>query len=53
MLDNKTGQSKGFGFIRFVDGDVNKQVEATHFYQIGGRRCEVKLPQRRVSVHEL
>ncbi|XP_065178701.1 TAR DNA-binding protein 43-like [Sycon ciliatum] len=47
VLDNKTGQSKGFGFIRFMDGETNKSVEATKFYQVGGRRCEVKLPQRR------
>ena len=44
------GRSKGFGFIRFIDPEVNKQMVSTRYHFVMGRRCEIKLPVRKVRV---
>eukprot|EP00117_Sycon_ciliatum_P035231 scpid97024/ scgid26754/ TAR DNA-binding protein 43 len=41
------GRSKGFGFIRFIDPEVNKQMVSTRYHFVMGRRCEIKLPVRK------
>jgi len=38
-----TGESKGFGFIRFVDKDVEKKVLLQR-HMIDGRWCDIKIP---------
>ena len=46
--DSSTKKSKGFGFIRFEDADAALHVVKSDHY-IMGRRCEVRLPKRKVS----
>ncbi|KAA0187173.1 hypothetical protein HAZT_HAZT002785 [Hyalella azteca] len=41
--DLKTGQSKGFGFIRFANYEHQQQVLAQR-HNIDGRTCDVKIP---------
>lgn len=41
--DIKTGQSKGFGFIRFASYDAQMRVLAQR-HMIDGRWCDVKIP---------
>ncbi|KAL4234735.1 hypothetical protein ACF0H5_006377 [Mactra antiquata] len=41
--DPRSGQSKGFGFIRFKDYDAQLRCLASR-HRIGGRWCEVNLP---------
>jgi len=41
--DIKTGQSKGFGFIRFASYEVQMRVLAQR-HMIDGRWCDVKIP---------
>lgn len=38
-----TGKSKGYGFIKFADYEVQKRVTSKK-HQIGGRWCDVKIP---------
>ncbi len=46
--DNKTGQSKGFGFVRF--GTYESQMRAlAQRHMIDGRWCDVKVPNSKVS----
>ncbi|KAF2354829.1 RNA recognition motif domain [Trinorchestia longiramus] len=44
--DSKTGQSKGYGFIRFEDYESQKRVLAMR-HIIDGRTCDVKIPNSR------
>lgn len=48
--DLRTGQSKGFGFIRFAsyEGQM-KALSSRHF--IDGRWCDVKVPSSKVNFH--
>lgn len=41
--DTKTGQSKGFGFIRFANYDSQVRVLSQR-HLIDGRWCDVKIP---------
>jgi len=43
--DRKTNESKGYGFVRFIDPDVVERVLAAN-HTIGGRKCEVQFPRR-------
>lgn len=46
--DLKTGQSKGFGFVRFADHESqNKCMSQRHL--IDGRWCDVRIPNSKVS----
>ena len=45
--DVKSGQSKGFGFVRFGSYDVQVRVLSTR-HLIDGRWCEVKVPNSKV-----
>lgn len=45
--DIKSGQSKGFGFVRFGSYDVQVRVLSTR-HLIDGRWCEVKVPNSKV-----
>lgn len=47
--DVKSGQSKGFGFVRFGSYDVQVRVLSTR-HLIDGRWCEVKVPNSKVGV---
>jgi len=44
--DVESGLSKGFGFIRFADYDVQKKVIGKR-HNIGGRWCDVRIPLSR------
>ena len=45
--DPKTGQSKGFGFVRFADYEAQvKCLNQRHL--IDGRWCDVRIPNSRV-----
>lgn len=46
--DIKTGQSKGFGFIRFASYEVQMRVLAQR-HMIDGRWCDVKIPNSKVN----
>ena len=46
--DIKTGQSKGFGFIRFASYEVQMRVLAQR-HMIDGRWCDVKIPNSKVQ----
>lgn len=46
--DPKTGQSKGFGFIRFGSYESQMRVLAQR-HMIDGRWCDVKVPNSKVS----
>uniref|UniRef100_A0A0K8TR16 TAR DNA-binding protein 43 n=1 Tax=Tabanus bromius TaxID=304241 RepID=A0A0K8TR16_TABBR len=51
--DTKTGQSKGFGFVRFSSYEVQMRVLATR-HLIDGRWCEVKVPNSKEGlVHQV
>lgn len=45
--DPKTGQSKGFGFIRFAHHETQIRVMAQR-HMIDGRWCDVKIPNSKV-----
>ena len=45
--DIKTGQSKGFGFIRFASYESQMRVLAQR-HMIDGRWCDVKIPNSKV-----
>ena len=49
--DSHTGKSKGFGFVHFKDFDSQIQVLAKKHF-IGGRLCEVKIPNEKVSINQ-
>lgn len=46
--DSKSGQSKGFGFIRFASYESQMRVLAQR-HMIDGRWCDVKVPNSKVS----
>ncbi|XP_026836900.1 TAR DNA-binding protein 43 isoform X1 [Drosophila erecta] len=46
--DTKSGQSKGFGFVRFGSYDAQMRVLSNR-HLIDGRWCEVKVPNSKVS----
>lgn len=46
--DPKSGDSRGFGFIRFQDYDAQVMCLANRHF-IEGRWCDVKIPNSRVS----
>ena len=46
--DVKSGQSKGFGFIRFSSYESQMRVLAQR-HMIDGRWCDVKIPNSKVS----
>ena len=48
--DIKTGQSKGFGFIRFASYEVQMRVLAQR-HMIDGRWCDVKIPNSKVIIY--
>lgn len=48
--DAKTGQSKGFGFIRFASYESQMRVLAQR-HMIDGRWCDVKVPNSKVRHH--
>lgn len=50
--DIKSGQSKGFGFIRFGSYEAQMRVLATR-HLIDGRWCEVKVPNSKGMVHQV
>lgn len=45
--DAKTGNSKGFGFVRFTDWETQSKV-ITQRHMIDGRWCDCKLPNSKV-----
>lgn len=45
--DAKTGNSKGFGFVRFTDYETQTKVIAQR-HMIDGRWCDCKLPNSKV-----
>ena len=47
--DIKTGQSKGFGFIRFASYESQMRVLAQR-HMIDGRWCDVKIPNSKVRI---
>lgn len=47
--DGKTGQSKGFGFVRFGDFEAQSKCLAQR-HMIDGRWCEVNIPASNVIV---
>ena len=46
--DAKTGQSKGFGFIRFANYETQMRVLSQR-HMIDGRWCDVKIPNSKVK----
>ncbi|KNC27512.1 hypothetical protein FF38_12310 [Lucilia cuprina] len=50
--DVNSGQSKGFGFVRFGSYDVQGRVLSTR-HLIDGRWCEVKVPNSKGMVHQV
>jgi len=46
--DAKTGQSKGYGFIRFDDYEAQKRVLSIR-HIIDGRTCDVKIPNSKAG----
>lgn len=46
--DAKTGNSKGFGFVRFTDYETQTKVIAQR-HMIDGRWCDCKLPNSKVG----
>lgn len=49
--DGKTGQSRGYGFIRFDEITAQKEVLSTR-HVIGGRNCDVRIPKSQVAQYE-
>ncbi|XP_012728920.1 TAR DNA binding protein, like isoform X2 [Fundulus heteroclitus] len=49
--DAKTGNSKGFGFVRFADYETQTKVIAQR-HMIDGRWCDCKLPNSKASPDE-
>lgn len=45
--DVKTGNSKGFGFVRFTDYETQNKVMSQR-HMIDGRWCDCKLPNSKV-----
>ncbi|KAH8321944.1 hypothetical protein KR067_013258 [Drosophila pandora] len=50
--DNKSGQSKGFGFVRFGSYDAQMRVLSNR-HLIDGRWCEVKVPNSKGMGHQV
>lgn len=48
--DPKTGQSKGFGFIRFADYEAQIKCMSQR-HMIDGRWCDVRIPNSKVNDH--
>ena len=45
MKKDPSGKSRGFGFVRFSDGDLQRKVHGMK-HAINGRRIELKLPRQ-------
>ena len=50
--DPKTGQSKGFGFVRFAEYESQLKCMAQR-HMIDGRWCDVRIPNSKVSHKEM
>lgn len=48
--DAKTGNSKGFGFVRFTEYEAQEKV-VTQRHMIDGRWCDCKLPNSKVTTN--
>lgn len=51
-IDLNSGQSKGFGFVRFGSYDVQSRVLSSR-HLIDGRWCEVKVPSSKGMTHQV
>ena len=49
--DPKTGQSKGFGFIRFSDYEAQLKCMSQR-HMIDGRWCDVRIPNSKVKCYK-
>lgn len=47
--DAKTGNSKGFGFVRFTEYEAQEKVVSQR-HMIDGRWCDCKLPNSKVKL---
>lgn len=47
--DAKTGNSKGFGFVRFTEYESQEKVISQR-HMIDGRWCDCKLPNSKVNM---
>ena len=47
--DLKTGQSKGFGFVRFADYEAQLKCLSQR-HMIDGRWCDVRIPNSKVFI---
>lgn len=47
--DAKTGNSKGFGFVRFTEYEAQEKVISQR-HMIDGRWCDCKLPNSKVNM---
>ena len=47
--DLKSGQSKGFGFIRYAEYESQKRCLSQR-HMIEGRWCDVKIPSSKVNI---
>ena len=47
--DAKTGNSKGFGFVRFTEYEAQEKVISQR-HLIDGRWCDCKLPNSKVNM---
>ena len=45
MKKDAGGKSRGFGFVRFADADLQRKVHGMK-HAINGRRIELKLPRQ-------
>lgn len=47
VMDVKTGNSKGFGFVEMLNEDeANKAIKALHDTKVGGKKIRVKVSNK-------